>query len=525
MRNEINPIIKICFLTSFIAFGSCTDLEVDEKDSVVIESESGAFEGIDPAAGLATAYADLRNDPPGQFNNQSNVFALQEVTSDEYLVPTRGTDWGDNGVWRTLHQHTWDASHQYILNAWNNLNSNVFRLNQLLAPETKAKYPQQATGQLIAEGKFLRAFNMFYIFDLFRQVPFRDVNDGVDVDPRVLTPQEAFDFIEKDLTEALEDLPAVGPGSANTQKASKAAANFMLAKLYLNKHIYLGGNEAQAADMTKVIQYVDAIKADGFALYDDYFKIFEPSDDSETVFWIDGSVGNRIWNGLHYYQVVPDNTGGGWNGFSTTAEFYALFEGNPDSNEPGNDQEERRGYVPNGPADSLYGIGYGFLVGQQYNGAGEPLKDRAGNPLVFTKDFPALAGNNERAGIRIIKYHPKNGAYTPHYILLRYADAHLMKIEAILRGGTSADNPLTLYNELRAIREASAATSITLDDVLNERGRELYIEGWRRNDQIRFGTFTSTWAMKDNTEQHRILFPIPANAISSNPNLVQNPGY
>src|SRR5690606_9516598 len=140
----------------------------------------------------------------------------------------------------------------------------------------------------------------------------------------------------------------------------------------------------------------------------------------------------------------------------------------------------------------------------------------AGNPLVFTKELPGLTGNNERTGIRIIKYHPVNGAYTAHYILLRYADAHLMKIEAILRGGTSADNALTLYNELRDMREATPATSITLDDVLDERGRELYIEGWRRNDQIRFGTFTSTWPMKDNTEAHRILFPIPANAISSN---------
>jgi hypothetical protein len=62
-------------------------------------------------------------------------------------------------------------------------------------------------------------------------------------------------------------------------------------------------------------------------------------------------------------------------------------------------------------------------------------------------------------------------------------------------------------------------------DILDERGRELYIEGWRRNDQIRFGTFTQPFALKESTEEFRILFPIPANALSSNPNLVQNPGY
>ncbi len=59
-----------------------------------------------------------------------------EVSSDELLVPTRGTDWGDNGIWRTLHQHTWDATHQFNLNAWNDRNSAVFVLNQIIAPQS-----------------------------------------------------------------------------------------------------------------------------------------------------------------------------------------------------------------------------------------------------------------------------------------------------------------------------------------------------------------------------------------------------
>jgi len=362
---------------------------------------------------------------------------------------------------------------------------------------------------------------MFFVLDLFRQVPFRGVNEGVDVAPQILTPQEAFDLIITDLTEALEILPPGVPNSNESNfKASKASANLLLAKLYLNKHVYLGG-EPDAADMTKVIQHVDAIKADGYTLHNGYFDIFKSTPDNETILWTDGSVGNRIWYGLHYNQQTPDNTGGGWNGFSTTADFYALFEGDPDSNEPGNNQEERRGFVPTSM------IGYGFLVGQQYNN-GEALTDRAGNPLVFTKEFPGLVGNNERTGIRIIKYHPTEnpgGSFVTHYILLRYADAHLMKVEASLRGGTSSEDALTLFNELRTIRGASPFTAVTLDDVLDERGRELYIEGWRRNDQVRFGTFTSTWPMKENTEEHRVIFPIPANALSSNPNLVQNPGY
>jgi starch-binding outer membrane protein, SusD/RagB family len=507
--------IKVTVLSAAVIFASCTNLDVKEKDSLVIETAEGSFAGVDPAAALSTGYADLRG-----FANQENLYALTEVTSDELLVPTRGTDWGDNGIWRTLHQHTWDPSHQYILNTWNNLNSNVFRLNQLLAPESNPSASQTA------EGKFLRGYNMYLLLDLFRQVPFREVDEGVDVNPRVLTPQEVFDFIDTDLMDAMDNLPATGPNTPVLIKASQAAAHFLLAKLYLNKHIYLGG-EPQTADMNKVIQHVDAINAAGFKLQSGYFEIFKPSTDSETILWTDASIGNRIWNGLHYNQQTPDNTGGGWNGFSTTAEFYSLFEGDPESNEPGKNQEERRGFVALNNAQAEYGLGYGFLVGQQYGANGQPLEDRAGNPLVYTKDFPGLAGNNERTGIRVLKYHPtvEGGSFTNHYILFRYADAHLMKVEAILRGGTASSGALALYNELRAVRNASPAASIELMDILDERGRELYIEGWRRNDQIRFGTFTQPFALKESTEEFRILFPVPANALSSNPNLVQNPGY
>lgn len=533
MKIYINrgKIIGGALLLSLFTFSACTDLEVVEKDSYLKKTEDGGFTPLSSEARIATlqsAYADLRHGDDG-FANQSNMYALQEVTSDELLVPTRGTDWGDNGIWRSLHQHTWDATHAHVLNSWNILNRNIYKLNTILA---STPTPEQE-----AESRFLRAFNMWYVLDLFRQIPVREVTDGVDVDPRVMTPQEGFDYIVADLTAALPNLPSTGPGG-DTKRASKAAANFLLAKLYLNKHIYLGG-EAQAADMTKVIEYVDAIDADGFALHDDYFDIFEDAGNTETIFWTDASYGNRIWNGLHYFQGTfkksptdpyGDQPGGGWNGFATTAEFYAMFEGDPNSNEPGAGQEERRGYVPT--SDDWYGagIGYGFLFGQQYDSAGNPMIDRTGSPLVYTKEFASqttLTGNNERHGIRVIKYHPRNGSFGTYYILARYADAYLMKIEAILRGGTSSDNAAVLFNTLREeFREASPITgNPTLDDVLDERGRELYTEGWRRNDQVRFGTYTQPFPYMDNPEPHRNVFPIPANALTSNPNLQQNPGY
>ena len=526
---KMKNLLKGAILTGVAAFTftACTDLEVDEQDSFVVEDESGEFTGVDAGNQLTTGYGDLRG-----FGDQANLYALLEVSADQLLIPTRGTDWGDNGIWRTLHQHTWDVSHQFVLNTWNNLNANVFRLNQLLDSRTNA------SAQQTAEGRFLRAYNMYLILDLFGQAPFREVDEGVDVDPRVLQASELWDFVMADLQAALPDLPDLGPADDNIQ-ASQAAANFLIAKMELNREVFTG----TAGDMQAVVDAVDAIEASGFELESmDYFEIFEESEDTETIFYSDTGVGNRMWNGLHYFQTTPDQGGGGWNGFSTTAETFGLFEGPSDTNAPDSGQEPRRGFVPStgdramdpdkpldrdadedGDADGTY-LGYGFLFGQQYDADGNALNDRVGNPLIYTAEFPGLAGNGEFQGIRILKYHPSRGAFTNHLIFFRFADAHLMKAEAILRGASGGD-ATTLVNELRELRGAEPAASVDLAYVLDERGRELYIEGWRRNDQIRFGVFANTWDLKDVTETFRVRFPIPAQAIASNPNLVQNEGY
>lgn len=500
-------------LFSIMLLVSCTDLEIEPTDSV-IENLTGEFSGVgDVDAAITNVYNSLY----GQIGNQADLYALNEVTSDELLVPTRGTDWGDNGLWRNLHEHTWSAIHPFVLNNWNNMNTNVFNTTEIIDSRSGADAAQ------LAQAKFLRAFSMFWIMDMYGQVPFREPDEGPEIDPRVFTRAEALDFVLTDLNEAIPDLPVVGP-SASTNRASRAAGNYLLAKVLLNKHIYNGTGTPDAADMTGVVNAVDAIAADGFALQAGYFDIFKQDVDNETVWFAETGVGNRMWNGLHYNQNSPDNNGGGWNGWSTLAEFYDLFEGDPDTNVPGSGQEERRGFVPTD--GSNLGIGFGFLVGQQYDETGAPLTDRPGQPLIFTRDFPGLLGNDERTGIRTIKYHPENGAFTNHEIVFRYADAHLMKAEAIFRGGTSGDDALAMVNELRSIRNtANSLASLTEQDILDERGRELYKEFWRRNDQIRFGKFTETWGLKSNTEGFRVLFPIPSGALISNPNLTQNPGY
>jgi hypothetical protein len=535
--------IVLMFLTP-----SCS-LNIDETDSLITKGSSDIFNGIENPDGAVTT---LYNDISGQAGDQAGLYALTEVTTDELVVPTRGTDWGDNGVWRTLHAHTWGSTHQYVLNVWNDKNSAVLRATQVLDPLSTKTTTLQA-----AQAKFARAYNMWIVMDFYGQVPFRNPQDGPSVIPSVKSRSEAYDFIVKDLTEAIAQLPVGSAGAADKTRPTKAAARFLLAKVKLNANVYKGAYAG--TDLDDVIALVTAIEADGYSLVGNYFDIFKgPNYTNADVIWsVNAGDGNRMWDGLHYNQGHKDNAGGGWNGFTTIAEFYDKFQGPGSTNALGSGQEERRGYTQT-PASTNAdngGFGFGFQFGQMYgwrykdkdgnltpdqkkNDAGTPydpvgqvvaLKDRVGNPLIFTKELPGLIGNNELTGIRLLKYSPANGAFTSGLVMARFADAHLMRAEAMLRKG-NAGGALTEVNKLRAIRtNTPPLASLTEATLLDERGRELYIEGWRRNDMIRFGAFKGTWQFKGSTEGstngHTDLFPIPSSALLSNPNLVQNPGY
>ncbi len=482
---------------------SCTDLVTKEKDSRVVVTTGGTTNSSAVDL-LQASYNDL-----GAFTDQAGIYSMTEHTTDELIPPTRGVDWSDNGVWRSLYQHTWDPAHSYILSSWNGLNQNAYRTQLILQAS-------DATPQQKAEAKFLRAFNRWYIMDFWGQMPDRKTTDGVDFKPIVRTRSEAFDLIETDLTEALADLPT-SSGSLINPTATKAAANAMLARLYLNKAVYKAADAAgpytfDAADMTKVVGFCDAVTADGHALATNYFDNFTAAGSSEILLTSQqGSPQNRVYMTLHYNQNPA-----GWNGFATLADFYGKF------NNDTNDQRLGRP-SPIAVGSPFHGITLGFLVGQQFKDDGTPLTDtRTSIPLQFTPDVP-LSGAATGKGIRVIKYHP--GTYGK-YVLLRYADVHLMKAEAIFRGGTSGSTAKAEINALRAVRGAAPLGSVVESDILDERGRELYWEGVRRTDLIRFGKFNVAWAQKgDNVDAFRVLFTIPQQALDSNPNLKQNPGY
>jgi hypothetical protein len=274
----------------------------------------------------------------------------------------------------------------------------------------------------------------------------------------------------------------------------------------------------------------------GFSYTTNYYKNFSPDNETastENIFSLENTNGVRGGNNqsrwyctLHYNQNPS-----GWNGFTTLSDFYNKFLITPQ------DTTDKRlggpyltGYYA-GVTD-VSGLRVGLLVGQQYNQNGVALTDRGGNPLSFTPQVALVeSGNNlEVTGIRVIKFPPDYQFNFParnDMVLLRYADVQLMKAEALLRQGAGNEPAArAIVNALRTARGATSTYStLTLDNILDERGRELYWEGWRRNDLIRFGKWLQAWQLKSASDAKRLLFPIPSDQLALNPNLTQNPGY
>jgi starch-binding outer membrane protein, SusD/RagB family len=493
-------------ILSLAIFG-CTDLKEEALDGTIQSEEQGG--AVNTAAFLTTAYNGLRD-----FQNQGTMFALDEMSTDALVGPTRGGDWDDNGAWRQIHTHTWDPVHVEVRNSWNSLLSNVYNCNQVI-------YNNGSTNEIV-QARFLRAFYYYNVVDLFGSAPYREQGSDQKDDPKVWSRTEATEFCISELEAILPSLPARTAGDPSI--ANQDAAHFLLAKLYLNKGVFEAADLASLqytfdpADMTKVVQNVDAMTN---TLASNYWDNFAPNNNNsdEIVFTSknvqSGGGGNMQarWRMCQHYNATPD----GWNGFSTVAEYYDRFDPN----------DARIKYsTPSIIAN--FGNNVGFLVGQQFAPGGTtPLNDRNGHPLVFTPSVTMITGGAtlETAGIRGLKYIPDSGNLgTPEndYVLMRYADALLMKAEAIARGGSGSVG--TIMTDLAA-RAGVTAAPATLDGIYAERGRELWWEGYRRNDMIRFGKFLEQNELKPYVSDTKyLLFPIPAGALL-NPNITQNPGY
>ncbi len=501
---RINIIKSILFSSTIVLGVSCTNLKEEVLDGVLTTESAGG--SVNTSALLKSAYEGLRD-----FQGQGQMFAMDEISTDALVGPTRGGDWDDNAQWRQLHTHTWAPDHGEVRGAWNSLLSNVYSCNLII---------ENGTGAVVDQAHFLRAFYYYHVIDLFGQAPYRPVGSLLTADPLVWSRAEATDIIIKELEDVISKLPARTAGDPSI--ANQDAANFLLAKLYLNKAVYKSGAAEgpytfDAADMTKVVTHVDAINS---SLAPSYWDNFAPSNNTsaEILFSsknVSGSGGNiqSRWRMCQHYNQTP----GGWNGFSTLSDFYDKFDAN-----------DARAKLSTPQIIADFGNPVGFQVGQQFApGGAVKLNDRNGHLLIFTRELKLITSGEtlETAGIRAEKYIPDAtnlGAPENDYVFFRYSDALLMKAEAIARGGSGSVG--TIMTDL-ATRAGVPAANADLAGIYAERGRELWWEGWRRNDMVRFGTFLDANQLKPYVSAAKyILYPIPADALF-NANLKQNPGY
>ncbi len=505
----------ILFLGCILATNySCTNLDEEVYGDLTGDTFFNTEENLLRAFG--TSYTILY-----RYGAQYSAPSL-DVATDLFTVPTRGGDWLDGGRWQRLHRHEWTTNEFYINNMWSFIFDGVNICNQLIFQF------ELAGGALaenaIAELRALRAFYYFWGVDIFGNIPIEtefDVPD--DYIPTQNTREEVYNFIEEELLAVIPILTEeVGPVTYG--RMTKYGALTTLAKLYLNAEIYTGTPQWQKADDV-LDQIIDANKYDLTPNYLDNFLI-DASGSTESILSVpydDVFAGGLTLHyfSLHYQhqekfglQATP------WNGICAMEEFYNSFE----------DTDKRR---------------EGLLAGPQFGSDGvTPLTDPLYEPFdptnpagVFDQDGPNInltpainelePGALRQAGARIGKFEIEEGIDADNsadFPIYRYSDVLLMKAETAWRLNDAS--AIDYVNMVRERATLDPVTTVDEDLILAERGKELYIEGHRRTDLIRFGRFGDAWWEKEVTDQSCIgLWPIPQPQIDANPNLQQNPCY
>jgi hypothetical protein len=524
--------MKRLFVTTSIgAVGLCTLLLVPMQGCTDLTETP--LSSISPAnfyhtegevlAALAGVYAQLR----GTLDDYYNV---SEITTDEMVVPTRGSDWYDNGTWLEIHHQAWSANSPATLSffngAWNTAYAGIARANVLLDALQHVSVPNQA--QIDGEARFLRSFYYYLLMDLYGGVPLATTTE-VKKWPRQ-TRDSTFKFIESELLAVRAALPLTQPAGSGG-RITRGAVDALLASMYLNAGVFkkesagAGGINATAYNSCSgvtvsgglgacqaAIDRSDSIINSGvYQLADTFAKNFRADNNlsPENIFVVkfadaDGLGLNFVMRTLHYNQFNPSP----WNGFATLAQTYNAF-----------DSLDRRRNI--------------FLVGPQVNlESGAPAKDRAGSPLVFTTTIADVTQATEGEGARIYKW-PIDTKHVQQnngndFAWFRLGEIYLIKAEAELEGGTGTPDPLTLLKLVRArsVPQPDTLSVVNRDVILRERLFELTEEGKRRQDLIRHGKYTAPFEFKPTlTADFRVLMPIPQTQIDANPLLTQNPGY
>ena len=504
----MNTYIKILIagLCTATFAGGCTKLDEEKFGSLSPDTYyKGEAEALSSVVGIyqLLSYNVDIGDP----------WRMKEFSTDEFIVPGRASGgWYDQNNIDLTH-HVENPSNATIARAWQYIFQEIGTANAVL--ESLQTSPNKdKLKALIAESRALRAYGYYFAMDNWGNIPLVTV---ARIDPKNLpatTPRaDIFKFVETEMLAAAADLPSAKDVNhrAYYPRFTKESVYAALAYMYLNAGVYTGTPQWQkAADMCDRV-----INSNAFSLMPNVVDNFTSTKQATSTEIISAftkdparNAGNNQFilyaqNGLdqakYNLPFVPAN------GYSTTQASLDRYE----------DKDARKSLVEYGP---------------QYYLDGRPLNYPNGKQLVLVpvKDIVSAQDNE---GYKVLKYTPVGTTWSGYnadnnLVLERYSDVLLIKAEALFRLGNT-DGALTLVNQVRTRSNATLLTTLALQDIEDERSREFIWEGCRRTDMIRFGDyFTGTWAFKTTqTESFRAVYPIPAEQLTNNPKLTQNPGY
>jgi hypothetical protein len=517
------------------SLSSCTDLEEELVGEITepLSVENNYYDcGCHDIAPVQFAYAALRSAGTA---NHGGYFTLQELTSDEMVVPAKGGEWYDGGQLIQLHQHTYDPVNFAV--------DNTFRMHYYVIDDINHLWEAGLRDNEIEQVRAVRAYLYWRLLDLFGRVKIITQDD---VNPPQSSRQEVFAFVENELLDVLgitEVSPSMDlsasllPESSSAYEMNRYGALGILAKLYLNAEVYTGTpmyDEAEwvasyiidsghyklcgAGCAVKNLGKRKGIESDPEQL-EGYAAVFAPNNEGnpEHIFSIN-YLDQVVSAGMHFSHMALHEgsqqswrlNSQPWNGYTTLEDFYNSYA-----------EEDKRKKAS-------------FLVGPQFDFDGNAIIDYTHNEeglqLNYTPAINELAPNaKQQAGARPAKFSFKlfgKEDMGNDFPIIRLGEEYLIRAEAKARqtGNWQAAEPDVNVLRARAgIAEYNG--NLTEAEFLAERGREMFQEATRRTDLIRFGRYNDAWWEKPVSEAFRTVFPIPQNPLSSDGTWTQNPGY
>ena len=547
-------------------FSACSGFLDEDPKSKIPEEEAYKSEKLVYVNTIATIYTSFGN---RLYGSTDNVHTLQEFSSDAWILPGRQGDWVDGGKWQSLFLHNYGPGNATIKSTWNalytiigNCNTSIDNLETFI----------QAGGESYLqdyqyEARAVRAILYYHLVDLFGRVPLVTSSKTVMADVNQSSRSEVYQFIVDELTDCIPHLPS---GKCQNMgkyygRVTKAVGYMAMAKVAINSPILskddwndgsLVGGIAKVApyvnqagknikialdgttrDAWETVLYCQKqIEKEGYSLQPNFSQNFSKTNDSSVEnIWTEPSDGTTYkvsdYNPTRTLHAAHASAYGlqGWNGACATVEQMKVFKYGTDEQDPRMDMTFFYGpvFVDGKPIDAGLGDGAQLCY----------------NPMDVVVDFKEDVPNQilKFAGARMSKYEVDNttSSYLNHNndkVFWRYADALLLAAEAKVRMGQSGDAEV---NEIRDRVQAGQKSNVTLQDILDERMLEFSYEGMRRQDQIRFGTYTEPTTDRYAGVHHNVatgdyvvdntgfttVFPIPTSVLELNTKLTQNPGY